>query len=138
MKKGLTITLGVTALIVFGFVIVHFNPLYSLWLCSEQTLMEKTSPDGRYVAVLMRRSCRATEPPTAHIKIRLASSRPFPNHFSGGPINDGEIFGTSKYSGERFCWSSPRRVEIDYLAGSKTPPGQWADVITGGDYAACR
>ena len=84
MRKELVITLGVAALLVVGFLIVHFNPVYALWLCSEQTIMEKTSPDGRYVAVLMRRSCRASEPPTAHINIRLANSAPFSNHVFGG------------------------------------------------------
>jgi hypothetical protein len=138
MRKELVIMFGVAALLVVAFLIVHFNPLSALWLCSEQTIMEKTSPDGRYVAVLMRQSCRASEPPTAHINIRLASSPPFPNHLFGGPIGDGEIFGTSRFSGERFCWSSPRRVEIDYLAGDNQHPGEWMDVSTGDDYSLCK
>jgi hypothetical protein len=140
MRKVLVITFGVAAFLVVGFVIVHFNPLYPYlpWGCSEQTIMEKTSPDGRYVAVLMRRSCRATWPPTAHINIRLASSAPFPNHFFGGPVGDGEIFGTTTDRGERFCWSSPRRLEIDYLAGYNQHPGGWMDVSTGDDYSLCK
>ena len=138
MRKGLAITIGVAALFVAGFLFVHFNPLSAVWLCSERTVMEKTSPDGRYVAVLMHRRCRwTTEPPTAHINIRLASSAPFPNHFLGGRVQDGEIFGTSRDSGERFCWSSPRRLEIDYLAGHNQHPGEWKDVSTGDDYSLC-
>jgi hypothetical protein len=122
---------------VVGSLMPYFNPLHSLALCSERTVMEKASPDGRYVAVLMRRSCGVTMGHAAHINLRLASSAPFPKKSSGGPINDGEIFGTSKYSGERFCWSGPQRLEIDYLAGENLSPGQWMDVTTGGDYSLC-
>jgi hypothetical protein len=48
MRKVLVFTLGVAALPVVGFVVVHFNPLYPYLPggCSEQTIMEKTSPDG--------------------------------------------------------------------------------------------
>jgi hypothetical protein len=137
MRKESLITLGV-ALLVVGFSIVRFKTLYGPWLCSERTIMEKTSSDGRYVAVLMRRNCWSKEPPTAHINVRPASSAPFPNHFLGGPVHDGEIFGTSRYSGERFCWSGPRQVEIDYLAGYNQHPGRWMDVSTGGDYSLCQ
>jgi hypothetical protein len=138
MRKESVITLGV-ALLVVGLLIARFKTLYAPWLCSEQTLMEKTSPDGRYVAVLMRRSCRWTkEPPTAHINIRLASSAPFPNHVLGGRVQDGEIFGTSRDSGERFCWSGPRQLEIDFLKGHTQHPGRWMDVSTGGDYSLCQ
>ncbi len=140
MHKGVTVTLGLTALIIggFAFAFLHLSLLDSLWLCGEQTVVEKPSPDGRYVAVLMRRKCRVTDPPLTHINIRLASSPPFPNHFVGGPINEGEVFGTFKFSGERFCWSSPRKLEIDSPGGENLPGGAWADVTVGWDYNSCR
>ncbi len=138
MRKELAITLGAAVLFVVVFSFVGFKLLYGPWACSERTIMEKTSPDGRYVAVLMRRSCMANEPPTAHINLRLATSAPFPNHFLGAPVNDGEVFGTSRYSGERFCWSGPRRLEIDYMAGHTKHPGRWMDVTTGADYSLCQ
>ena len=136
MRKFLTVILGAAILLVLAVVSVHFNQPLSL--CGEKTIMEKTSPDGRYVAVLMHRDCWAKLGREAHINLRLASSRPFPNHPFGGPVNDGEIFGTSAENGERFCWSSPQRLEIDYLAGDNIHPGQWMDVTTGGDYSLCR
>jgi len=137
MRKFPIVILGAAILTVsaLGVVLVHFNQPIS---CGEKTIMEKTSPDGRYVAVLMHRDCGAKLGREAHINLRLASSPPLPNHLFGGPVNDGEIFGTSKENGERFCWSSPKRLEIDYLAGDNIHPGQWMDVTTGGDYSSCR
>ena len=136
MRKFLTVILGAAILLVLAVVSVDFNQPLSL--CGEKTIMEKTSPDGRYVAVLMHRDCGAKLGREAHINVRLATSPPFPNHLYGGPVNDGEIFGTSRENGERFCWSSPQRLEIDYLAGDNIHPGQWMDVTTGGDYSLCR
>lgn len=127
----------VAILLVTGALIFYFTPASSLSFCTERTIMEKTSPDGRYVAVLMRLSCVPATMSHAHINLRLASSPPFPK-YSFGAIHDGEIFGTFKNSGERFCWSSPNRLEIDYLAGSNSPQPVWMDVTTGGDYSICR
>lgn len=137
MRKQSVVKLGV-ALLLVGFSIVHLKKSYGPWLCSERTIMEKTSPDGRYVAVLMRRNCWSKEPSTAHINVRLASSDPFPNHFLGRRVQEGEISGTSRDSGERFCWSGPRQLEIDYLKGHTQHPGRWMDVTTGGDYSLCQ
>jgi len=137
MRKSSIIMLEVAILLVAGALIFYFTPPNSLSLCSERTVMEKTSPDGRYAAVLMRLNCVPATLSHAHINLRLASSPPFPK-YSLGAIHDGEIFGTSKNSGERFCWSSPQRLEIDYLAGDNNPTGRWMDVTTGGDYSLCR
>lgn len=115
MRKFSIVVLGAAVLVAAGSLMVHFNPQRSLSLCGEQTIVEKTSPDGRYVAVLMHRNCGTTLGRNAHINLRLASAPRFRRRFLGGPINDGEIFGTSKVGvpEPRFCWSSPRRLEID-------------------------
>lgn len=96
--------------------------------------MEKKSPDGRYVAALMSRNCGATTRYVQHINLRLVGSR-FRADFFDGTIKDGEIWGSSKYSGERFCWSSPQRVEIGYPPDDgRQPPKTWRDVTIGDDY----
>ena len=139
MRRFSIVGSAVTALLIAYALIVYFNPLHALWVCREQTITEKTSPDGRYVAVLMHRNCGATLPYVAHINLRLASSSPFPKKYFGGPINEGEIAGTAlkRESGERFCWSSPHRLEIAYLTEGRNP-GVWRDVSTGTDYPSCQ
>jgi len=39
-------------------------------LCSDETLAERTSPDGRHVAVILSRDCGATTAVAVHIIIR--------------------------------------------------------------------
>ena len=96
--------------------------------------MEKASPDGHYVAVLMSRNCGATTRFVAHINLRLANSRFRANLFDG-TIKDGEIWGSSKYSGERFCWSGSKRVEIGYPPDDGAKARRtWRDVTIGDDY----
>jgi hypothetical protein len=128
MRKFLVIVLGLATLAVAGSWVLHFNPL-----CGEQTVLEKTSPDGRYVAVLMTRNCGATTPYVAHINLRLANSR-FRANFFGGAIQDSEIWSSSKYSGERFCWSSSRRIEVGYPPDDGRQTRTWLDVTIGDDY----
>ncbi len=139
MSKVLIIVLGVATQVVAGSLILYSNPTHSLLLCSEQTIAEKTSPGGRYVAALMHRSCWGSR--NAHINLRLASAPPFPRRSLAGPINDGEIFGTFGVdpSDPRFCWSSPRRLDIDrYRLDPKRGPLMWQDVSIGSDYASCQ
>ena len=102
---------------VIGF--LHFNPL-----CGEETVLERTSPDGRYVAVLMTRNCGATTSYVAHINLRPATSK-FRQGFLDGTVKDGEVFTSSKYSGDRFCWSKPHKLSIGY---SKVNTARWRDV----------
>lgn len=106
--------------------LLHFDPL-----CGEELIMEKTSPDGRYVAALMRRNCGATTPYVAHINLRLANSQ-FHAEFFNGTITEAEVWRSSKYGGTWFCWSSPRRLETY----PDPPPivGNWHDVTLGTDY----
>jgi hypothetical protein len=121
--------LGLASLAVAGTFVLHFNPP-----CGEEMVMEKASPDGRYVATLMSRNCGATTHYVAHINLRLATSR-FRANFFDGTITDGEIWGSSKYGVERFCWSGSRRIGIGY------PPDDgghqqktWRDVTISDDY----
>jgi hypothetical protein len=108
---------------------MHVNPL-----CGEEMVMEKASPDGHYVARLMTRNCGATTADVAHINIRPANSQ-FRADFLDGTIKDGEIWGSSKYSGERFCWSGPRRIEIGYPRDDGGHwPKTWRDVTISDDY----
>jgi hypothetical protein len=60
-------------------VVLHFNPL-----CGEETVLEKMSPDGKYVAVLMTRTCGAT---TSYVTILICAPRPqiFGQCFSTAP-----------------------------------------------------
>ena len=128
MRKFLIVVLGLMTLVLAGTYVVHSNPL-----CGEETIIEKTSPDGRYGAVLMSRNCGATTRYVAHINLRPASSRFRPNFFDG-TIHEGEIWGSSKYSGERFCWSSLRQIEIGYPADAASRPKTWRDVTVGDNY----
>src|SRR5436305_13434433 len=72
---------------------LHFNPL-----CGEELGIEKTSPDGLYVAQVMTRGCGAMAREVRHINLRPAKST-FHPHFLSAVITDGEVFTTSKYSG---------------------------------------
>ena len=134
MRKLLLFILGsLTLLVVIGvttmLLMMHFSPL-----CGEEVVMEKPSPDGHYVAVLMTRNCGATTPYVAHINLRLASKQLRPDFFFG-TIADGQIWWSSKYGGDRFCWSGPRRLEIGYPEEKSTLNREpWRDVTIGSDY----
>ena len=105
------------SIVVIGF--LHFSPL-----CGEDTILEKVSPDGQYVAVLMRRNCGATTSYVAHINLRPTSIN-FRPGFLDGTVKDGEVFTSSKYSGDRFCWSAPHKLSIGY---PQVKTAQWRDV----------
>jgi hypothetical protein len=102
---GLLVTFVVVVSLFF-----HFNPL-----CGEDVLSEETSPDGRYIAVLMQRGCGATTPFVEHINLRAAGSNLHPDFFDG-TITQGEVFTLGrKHEGRvRFEWLGPRRLEIIY------------------------
>ena len=87
---------------------LHLNPV-----CGEATEIEKTSPDRRYVAVLMTRDCGATRSYVAPINLRPVESK-FGTDFFDGTIKDGEVFTSSKYEGNRFCWSKPHKLSLGY------------------------
>ena len=97
---------GVITIAVGGF--LHFDPL-----CGEELGVEKTSPDGLYVAQLMIRNCGATTRYVGHINLRSATAQ-FRRGFLDGVITDGQVFATSDYSGDRFCWSKPHKLSIGY------------------------
>ena len=120
--------LGLATLAIAGVLLLHFDRL-----CGEETVVEKKSPDGRFVAALMSRNCGATTGCVQHINLRLASSR-FRSDFLGGTITEGEIWGSSKYSGERFCWSGPTRLELGYPTDGTWSVARWRDVTIGDDY----
>jgi len=128
MRKFAIVVLGLMTLVLSGAFVVHSNPL-----CGEEAITEKTSPDGHYVAALMSRNCGATTHDVAHINVREASSRFRPGFFDG-TIHEGEIWASSRYSGERFCWSGPRRIEIGYPADGASTVNTWRDVTVGDNY----
>jgi hypothetical protein len=116
-------------LIVSVSLLLHYNPL-----CGEELMLEKSSPDGRYVAALMSRNCGATTAYVSHINVRSAHSR-FRSDFFSGTITEGEVWRSSKYSGTRFCWSNPHRLQIGYPTSEGNPvPSSWSEVIVGNDY----
>jgi len=82
----------------------------------------------------MSRNCGATTPFVAHINLRQASAQ-LRKDFFNGTINDGVVFISSKYSGERFCWSKKRQLDIGYpdSDGSQTTK-TWRDVTIRSDY----
>ena len=109
--------------------ILHFDPL-----CGEEIIVEKPSPDGQYVATLMRRNCGATTPYVAHINLHRANAQ-LRKDFFNGTINDGLVFISSKYSGERFCWSTKRQLDIGYPDSNGNQATQiWRDVTIRRDY----
>jgi hypothetical protein len=130
MRKFLIIASGtIFVLFAAGSLFLHFNPL-----CGEELILEKTSPDGHYVAVLMSRNCGATTPYVAHINLRRATAK-FHSDFFSGTVKDGEVYGTSKYSGDRFCCSGPRRLEIGYSdSDGRYVVRTWHDVTIGNDF----
>jgi hypothetical protein len=111
------------SIVVIGF--FHFNPL-----CGEETVLEKMSPDGRYVAVLMTRNCGATTSYVAHINLRSAASNFRPGFFDG-TVKDGEVFTSSKYRGDRFCWSKPHKLSVGY---PQVTTLQWREVKVDNSY----
>jgi len=121
------------ALVAFAFVLIsiaivgflHFNPI-----CGEEMGLEKTSPDGLYVAQVMIRNCGATAPYVNHINLRPAASTFHPDFWSGA-IYEGEVFTTSDYSGNRFCWSKPHSLSIGY---PDLRVRQWRDVSIDGNF----
>jgi len=102
---GIFVTFGVVASL-----FLHFNPL-----CGEEVMSEETSPDGRYVAVLMQRGCGAPTPDVDHINLRSASEK-LRHDFFDGTITQGEVFTLRrKHEGSvRFDWLGPRQLEIIY------------------------
>jgi hypothetical protein len=105
--------------------VLHFDPL-----CGEELGVEKTSPDGLYVAQFMIRNCGATTSYVGHINLRESSSAFHPD-FLGDTISDGQVFSSSKYSGTRFCWSKPHKLSIGY---PKLPVRSWGDVSIDNDF----
>jgi len=122
----LGLALAVLVVVGGGSLLLRSNPP-----CGEELMIEKPSPDGRYVASLWRRNCGATTPYVAHINLRLAVSR-FRQGFFDGVIADGEVYRTSQYSGERFCWSGLRNLEVGYPeSGGSHGVRAWHDVTIG-------
>ena len=129
MRRLLALTLGLLAFAIAGSLLLHFNPL-----CGEEMITDKTLPDGRYVATLMSRNCGATTAYVAHINLRSASSG-FRADFFTATIKDGEVWESSRYSGERFCWSGPRQLEVGYpQENGRSIARMWRDVTIGNDY----
>ena len=116
---------GVSAVSIAVAGFLHFNPV-----CGEEIGVEKTSPDGRYVATLMTRNCGATTPYVSHINLRPATSNFRADSFDG-VINEGEVFTSSKYSGTRFCWSKADKLSIGY---SELSVRNWRDVVIDDDF----
>ena len=129
-SRRLRIALGVVAF-VFGVITIavvgflHFNPL-----CGEEMGMEKTSPDGVYVAQVMVRNCGATTRYVSHINLRSTTAK-FRPGFLDGVITDGEVFTSTDYSGDRFCWSKPHKLSIGY---PDLPTRSWHDVAIDDDF----
>ena len=125
--RGLVGILGfaiiAVSIAVIGF--FHFSRL-----CGEEMVSAKTSPDGQYVAVLMTRNCGATTDDIAHINLRPAGADFRPGFFDG-TVTDGEVFTSSKYSGDRFCWSKPHKLSIGY---PQVTTLQWRDVKVDNSY----
>ena len=63
--------------------------------CSDQSLADVKSPDGRYVATLFARNCGATTSYLFHVNLRT-DSKEFTPDFSGN-IKEGEVFGIDSY-----------------------------------------
>jgi hypothetical protein len=125
MRVGFIVIVFAFGVITAAVGFIHFDPM-----CGEELGVEKTSPDGLYVAQLMTRNCGATTAYVSHVNLRLAKSK-FHRDFWSGAIYKGEVFTSSKYSGDRFCWSSPHKLSIGY-------PGlivrNWHDVAIDADY----
>ncbi len=128
MRTALFALAGILVTVLMaGAFFLHFNPL-----CGEDLIAEESSPDGRYVAVLVERGCGATTPFIEHINLRSPSSRFRPNFFDG-TITQGEIFtlDSRKHEGSvRFDWVGPRRMKIVYPSGGQFFRHQniWQDV----------
>jgi hypothetical protein len=137
MRKLLTSKIGalILAVVVLASIgislalVAHLDPL-----CGEELIVEKLSPDGQYVATLMSRNCGATTPYVAHINLRQANSE-LRRGFFNGTVNDGLVFVSSKYSGERFCWSNQRQLDIGYPDSDGSQATKtWRDVTIRSGY----
>jgi hypothetical protein len=101
-------------------------------ICGEQVVSEKTSPDGRYIAVWMRRNCGATTAEADHVNMRLAKEK-FEASFFNGTIKKGEVFTLDTAYGRliRLEWLGSRKVAIEYLSSSDnlSRKNMWNDVL---------
>jgi hypothetical protein len=99
-------------------------------VCGEQTVWEETSPDGRYVAVWLRRNCGSSTSYADHINLRLAKDK-FKESFNG-TIKADEVFtlDTTRNRLVRFGWADSRTLKIEYQGRIIDLPhkNSWNDV----------
>jgi hypothetical protein len=100
-------------------------------LCGEEVVSVEPSPDGRYVAVWMRRDCGATTAYADHINMRLANEK-FEPSFLSGTIKQGEVFTLDTAYGRliRLRWAGSRKLIVEYSSSADTLPrkNSWKDV----------
>jgi len=82
--------------------------------CSEQVLSETASPDGRFVAAVLRRRCGEYAPFFVHVNLRPAGSSIHLRFFSGR-ATDGQVFLAEQDAPEtvpQIVWTSPASLKI--------------------------
>ena len=99
--------------------------------CGEQVVSEETSPDGRYVAVWMRRNCGTTTAYADHINMRMANQK-FETSSWDGTIKKDEVFILDTAYGHltRFQWEGSRKLIVEYVSSADNLPrkNSWKDV----------
>lgn len=99
--------------------------------CGEQVVLEETSPDGRYVAVWMRRNCGATTADADHVNMRLANEK-FEASSLNGTVKKDEVFILDTAYGRltRLQWVGPRKLTVEYVSSANNLPrkNSWKDV----------
>jgi len=126
MKRPVNAWAIASAICVIGIVLfVHFLPL-----CEEEVVSEQTSPDGKYVAVLMTRNCGATTGFVDHVNLKLVGSK-LTQNFLTGTIKTDEVFAAEKKmaAGVGFRWVGPRILEIDDVPQDGRRQQSWRDVM---------
>ena len=99
--------------------------------CGEQVVSEETSPDGRYVAVWMRRNCGATTAFADHINMRMADQK-FQASYWDGTMKKNEVFilDTSYARLTRLQWEGSRKLVVEYSGsvGNLPRANSWKDI----------
>jgi hypothetical protein len=108
---------------------LHFRPR-----CSDETLSEQKSPDGRWAAAIMEGRCGEDQPFFTHVNLRAVNDSIGRGYFSGR-ASQGEVFlleQDAHSANVTLHWITPKHLAIActhcQLAFLQKHMDQWEDV----------
>ena len=103
---GAVLVLMFTVLTVFY---LHLRPR-----CTDQVISSSTSPDGKWIAVVMERRCGEEAPFSTHVNLR-AVGEPLALGYFSGAATQGEVFRIeqdAQSANASLTWTAPDRLAI--------------------------